>query len=224
MSDLLRGSGPLPPPGPTLASAIGNIKPVRTRVPARTLTVILGIGLIVPLFMLAMVGPRLDLGALPRAWVVLMGLVWALAALAPLLAATVPPRGEVLASAARAGRIALGATLGLLLLAFFATVDRPGRTVVPGSAAEAAWHCLRAGLQVVVPVLVASLLLLRRAFPIGGRRIAAAIGTAGGALGGLTLHFICPIGGGMHVALGHAGGMIAGALLGMLVLPRFLRS
>jgi len=59
---------------------------------------------------------------------------------------------------------------------------------------------------------------------VGSWRVAAALGAAGGALGGLTLHFICGFGGGLHVGLAHAGAVVLGAGIGALVLSPFLRS
>ena len=220
---LLANTNP-PPPGATLLSAVEKMKPVRTRVPALVLALLVGVGCITPVFALWK-GVRVDLAFLPIVWVVLMAAVWAAGAALPLYAAVVPPRGEVLPDTARAGRFAFGAAAVLLLLGLFTTVNAPGHTFIPAQAFDSAWrHCITFGLRVTVPVLLVSLLLLRRSLPVGGLTVAAAVGAGAGALAGLTLHFICSIGGGLHVGLAHAGGVVVGAVLGMLTLPRFLKN
>jgi hypothetical protein len=78
--------------------------------------------------------------------------------------------------------------------------------------------------MVSLPLMLTGALLLRRLFPIGSARIAAALGALGGATAGLVLHLSCPIGGALHVGLSHAGGVALGAALGMLLLPRLLRA
>jgi hypothetical protein len=50
-----------------------------------------------------------------------------------------------------------------------------------------------------------------------------ALGAAGGAMGGLALVFLCPIGETGHVVLGHVGGMTLAAAAGALLLPSLLR-
>ncbi|HET6283961.1 MAG TPA: NrsF family protein, partial [Polyangia bacterium] len=188
------------------------------------LAVLVGVGLIAPVFVLAR-GMRPDLAFLPTPWVVLMAVFWAAGALLPLLTAVVPPRGEVLPDTARAGRFALAAAVILLVLGLFTTVSAPGHTVMPTQAFDGAWqHCIRFGLAVTVPVLLVSLLVMRQSLPVGGVSVAAALGAGAGALAGLTLHFVCPIGDGVHVGLAHAGGVIVGALLGVVTLPRFIQS
>lgn len=225
MNDELRARDPNPPPpGAALLSAVAGSKPVKTRAPARLLALLVAVGLLGPVFSLTK-GVRADLGFLPVVWVVLMAAFWAAGAALPLYAAIVPPRGEVLPDTARAGRFALGAAAVLLLLGLFTTVNAPGHTMIPAGAFESTWrHCITFGLRVTLPVLLVSLFVLRRSLPVGSLPVAAAVGAGAGALAGLTLHFVCAIGGGLHVGLAHAGGVVVGALLGMLTLPRFLNS
>jgi hypothetical protein len=218
----------LPPLGPALQAEIEAIKPVRTRVPARAaLLLILAIAAIPILFVL-LVGPRGDLNALPRAWVIGLALTWIAGALVPLLAATLPRRGNVLPDAGRAGVTATVVAAALLVLGLFATVDAPGATFVPAptfAGFAGPWsHCAALSLAAMGPLLLIAGLVQRHLFPAGGVRIAAALGAAAGATAGLTLHLVCPIGGGLHVGLAHATGVTSGAVLGMLLLPRWLRS
>ena len=212
-----------PPPGVALLDAVARMRPVRPRVPVRALAAVLGVGLVLPVVML-MRGTRADLPFLPVAWVVAMAAAWTVGVVLPLAAAVLPRRGEVLPEAARAAQVAALCAAALVLLGLVATVDAPGKTTIPTSFARAWWHCASFGLKVAVPVLLASALVMRRLYPLGSWRVAAALGTGGGALGGLTLHFICGYGGGLHVGLAHAGGVVLSALLGALVLPPFLRA
>jgi hypothetical protein len=199
------------------------MQPVRTRVPARTLVLVLAVGLVWPV-LAVLHRTRADLPFLPLAWVVVMALAWAAGVVAPLVAALLPRRGEVLADAGRAGRVAAACASILVLLGLVATVDAPGVTVMPPSFAHGWWHCVSYALKVAAPVLIVSAVVLRRLHPVGSWRVAAALGAGGGALGGLTLHFICGYGGGLHVGLAHAGAVVVCAGIGALVLSPFLRS
>jgi hypothetical protein len=70
-----------------------------------------------------------------------------------------------------------------------------------------------------VPV-VAGVLALRGAVPVGSRWIAAALGAGGGCLGGLVLHVHCHVADGVHVGLVHGGVVIVASLLGAALVPR----
>jgi hypothetical protein len=210
-----------PPPSAALLDALAKLQPVRTRVPVRTLVLVLAVGLVWPVIAVLR-RTRADLPYLPLAWVVVMALVWSAGVVAPLWAALLPRRGEVLPDGARAARVAAASASLLVLLGLLTTVDSP-ETTIPASFGAAWWHCASFGLRVAAPVLAVSALVLRRLYPVGSWRVAAALGAAGGALGGLTLHFICSYGGGLHVGLAHAGGVVLAALAGALVLPVFLR-
>jgi len=218
-----REPGSAPPASAALLEAVRTMQPVRTRVPIRTFALILGVGLIWPA--VTVLGrTRADLPFLPVAWVAAMALAWAGGVVAPLVAALLPRRGEVLADAGRAGRVAAVCASLLVLLGLVATVDAPGVTAFPRSFASGWWHCVSFGLELTAPVLIASAVVLRRLHPVGSWAVAAALGAAGGALGGLTLHFVCGYGGGLHVGLAHAGAVVVGAAIGAAVLSPFLRS
>jgi hypothetical protein len=218
----------VPPPPAALLAQLETMKPVRTRVPARTVAGLALVLTAIPVGSVLVFGARHDLAALPVAWVVLMALGWTAGLAMTLLAATRPPRGEVLPDTAKAGRTALAAVILLVLLGLFATMDAPGVTILPehtfAAFANTWWGCAFFGVQVTGSTLIAGGLLLRRLFPIGAKWAGAAVGAAGGAAAGLTLHFICPVGGGLHVGFAHGGCVAIGALLGLLLLPRFLRA
>ena len=63
--------------------------------------------------------------------------------------------------------------------------------------------------------------VVEEGFELTGKEDAKAAGEfdfAGGAMGGLVLHFICPIADTGHVALAHVGGMALAAAVGALLL------
>jgi hypothetical protein len=218
----------LPDPGSALLAQIDAIKPVPTRKPARSLVLLgLAAGAAVAIHLIAY-GPRRDLSALPPLWVAAVAVAWTAAILAALLRSTIPGRSEVLPDPARAGWTAGLVAAALLLLGLFATVDAPGATIIAAttwsSFARSWWHCITLSLGAILPLLLVAGLIHRRLFPVGGVAIAAALGAAAGATAGLSLHFICPIGGALHVGFAHAGAVTVGAVLGILLLPRLLRS
>jgi hypothetical protein len=204
-----------PPPGPQLAAALAELRPVRTRVPARAVALLLGASAAMVAAGVGAAGLREDLGALPAMWIAGVAVAWVAGLLVSVLAATWPRPGQVLPDPARAARVALLVAGGLMLLSLLASVEGPAGA----SAADPAhfghlwWHCTKFSLKTLLPLLVVGGLVLRRLFPMGGVRIGAALGAAGGAAGA----------GALHVALAHAGGVAIGALLGMLALPRALR-
>jgi hypothetical protein len=207
-----------------LLEVVERMQPVRTRSPWRTALLLLAAGAVFPLCMLAFRHLRRDLSYLPVLWVVAAAATWTVGLVATLTSAVIPRRGEVLPNAVWAGRAALVAALGLLALGVLGTVDAPGETLTPPSFAWGWWHCTSLGLAGTGPLLIAGALVLRGLYPLGGRRVGAALGAAGGALAGLTLHFLCPYGGGAHVGLVHGGGVVVGAVLGALLLGPLLRS
>jgi hypothetical protein len=77
--------------------------------------------------------------------------------------------------------------------------------------------CLLIGLVgAIVPAALAAL-ALRGVVPVGRRWVAAALGAAGGALGGLVLHGHCPITERFHVGLVHGGVVLVAAAVAVLV-------
>jgi hypothetical protein len=212
-----------PPPAATLLAAVQRMRPVRTRSRLGAFMAV-GVGaLAVPGLVLATHAMRLDLNALPRGWVVAAAALWASAFAVSLAAALVPARGDVLPAAARGSRAGLAAVLALLVFVLCASVEAPGVSLRPEDVhwtlAGSAAHCATFALLMAAPCLVLGLLALRRLVPVGGARLGLALGAAGGALGGLVLHFICPIANMGHVALGHVGGMALAAALAAVALP-----
>jgi hypothetical protein len=162
----------------------------------------------------------MDLPFLPRfVWGAEL-IAW-LAAFAGVLAiAIVPRRRAVLPDAPRAGRLAVLAALALIALGLVAAPDAPGHTLHFDGAREqvgGVLRCMTFGLMVALLPLTFALVSLRRVLVVGAARLVAAAGAAAGALGGLTLHVLCPVGGGLHVGCGHGGAVAAAALVGALL-------
>jgi len=215
-----------PPPSPEILKAVGALKPVRTRSRFGAFLMVLAVGAVWPAFTLIRFPLRRDLGALPAPWVAIGAALWAAALVLSLAAALVPARGEVLPSAPRASRIS-AITMGLVL--FFTavwTAFAPGVSLRPEDVGktliQSCYGCGKYVLQVAAIFLVLGLVLLRRVLPVGGRRVGLAVGAAGGALGGLALHFLCPIATTGHVLLSHGGAMVLASLAGALIFQGLL--
>jgi negative regulator of sigma F NrsF-like protein len=160
---------------------------------------------------------RPDLWDLPRAWLYGGAALWVLAAAAPLATALVPRRGDVLPSGPQALRVALAAMFALLVFALLGTASVPGslglaeaHVSLLGSSAKCAAYVLVAAAIVVAT----GALVLRRLLPTGARWFGMALGAAGGATGGLALHFVCPLAVTAHVVIGHVGAVVLAAVAG----------
>lgn len=223
--DLTQRLGELAPPpmSPALAGAAASAAPVRTRVPIRSFAVLLAVALLLAVGVVAALGLRPDAAALPLPWLVGFGAVFAIAGPFLLARAILPPAGQVLPSPARAARSALVVAVGLVVLGLVATIDAPGVTVQARSFTRGFLHCAGFSLRIILPILLAGGLVLRRVYPMGAGQVAAGIGAAAGAWAGLVLHLICPLGGPAHVGFAHGGAAAIGGALGALLLTRVLR-
>lgn len=228
--DALRGlqGSSAPAPSAALLASLQTMKPVRTRVPLLTLLLVAAAGCAFPAYAFAMFPLRRDLSALPPAWVAGMALFWLAGFLVPLTLAVLPSRHQVLPNSTWAMRAAVLASTVLVLIGLLFTVDAPGVTILPKTTwdqfVDLWWHCVSFGLKVSVPMVLLGGLILRRVNLFHLRALGAAIGAAGGALAGLTLHGLCPYGGAVHVGLAHGGGVVIGALVGALWLPFLARA
>jgi len=217
---------PAPPPSAEILKAVGAIEPVRTRTRFGAFLIVATVGAIWPAYTLIRFPLRRDLGALPAPWVAIGAALWAATLVLSLAAALVPARGEVLPSAGRAARISAIA-MGLVL-AFTAvwTAFAPGVSLRPEDVGktliQSCWGCGKYVLQVAAIFMVLGLVLLRRVLPVGGRGVGLAVGAAGGALGGLALHLLCPIATTGHVLLSHGGAMVLASLAGALIFQGLL--
>ena len=216
-----------PPPSEALLNAIRGMKPVRTRARFGALAAVALAGLIWPALVLAHHAYRPDLGALPLGWVIAAAALWGAAFVLSLNAALVPRRGDVLPALGRASRVGGVALGGLFAFELAASVQVPGVSLRPEDAhmtlLQSCVHCASFVLEIAVPFLLVGLYALRHLVPMGRARIGLALGAAGGAMGGLVLHFICPFAGTAHVLVGHVGGTILAAAAGAALLPALLR-
>ncbi len=217
---------PAPPPAPALLKAVQEMKPVRMRSRFTAFVVVLAVGLIWPTVTMFIRPLRQDMPGLPRMWVIVGAILWGTAFALSLGAALIPRRGDVLPGAGRASRVSFIGMLIVFLFALLFSVNVPGLSVTP---ADRGWtlfdscvHCIGYVFRVAGVCFVVGVLVLRRWLPVGTRRIGMALGAAGGALGGLTLHFICPFAGTDHVVLSHVGGMVLAAAAGAALLPSLL--
>ncbi|MFL5307118.1 MAG: NrsF family protein [Polyangia bacterium] len=216
-----------PPPNPALMAAVQQMHPVRTRSRLGAFAAVGAAALMVPAVVLATHEWRRDLPALPPGWLVAAAALWATAFTISLAAALVPARGHVLPAPARGSRAGLAAVLGVLVFVLCASLEAPGVSLRPEDVhrtlAGTSAHCAGFALLMAAPCVLLGLLALRRLVPVGGARLGLALGAAGGALGGLVLHFICPFANVGHVALGHVGGMALAAAIAAVTLP-FVRA
>jgi hypothetical protein len=213
---------PAPRPGVALLDALKQAEPVRTRAPYRTVAIVALAALAYPIYVVTQFPLRKDLSALPMGWFIPVALLWLAGFILPLTLALLPVRGQVLPNEGRAGRVAIVFAVALTLVGLF-TIDAPGRTLMPANTWDDFWHywwhCIFFGMRIVLPALVAGTVALARVMLVGAARLGAAIGAAGGALTGLTLHGLCPIGGVLHAMFAHGGAVVIGALLGALMFP-----
>lgn len=210
---------PPPPLGAALESELSSLRPARPRRPLRDAAIILVTGLGFAAAMLAVMEVRRDLLELPTSWLVLMGAAWLLGFAVPAWLVVVPPRGQVIARW-RTAAIAGGLSAVLFLVCGF-VIQPSGPSSLPSLQSPLhSYGCLKIGLIAsVVPILLAAI-AVRGAFPVGSRWAAAAIGGAGGALGGMMLHFHCPVTDPVHVSVMHGGVVVVAALISALVVPR----
>lgn len=210
---------PPPPLGAALEGELGRLAPVRPRRPLRDAAIILATGLGFAGAMLAMMKVRRDLLELPLSWLILMGLAWLLGFVVPAWLVVVPPRGQVIARW-RAAAVA-GAISAVLFVVCGFVIQPSGPSSLPSlSSPLHSFGCLEIGLIASIVPISLSAIAVRGAFPVGSRWAAAALGGAGGALGGLMLHFHCPVTDPVHVGVMHGGVVIAAALLSALLAPR----
>jgi len=216
-----------PPPSPELLAAVLGMQPVRPRRRFGALALVALVGLVWPAAVLARGAYRPDLGALPLGWVAAAAALWTAAFVFSLTAALVPRRGDVLPAPDRASRVGGAALIGLLIFTLLATLEVPGVSRRPQDAhmtlLQSCVHCAKFVVAISLPFVLVGLFALRRLVPMGRARIGLALGAAGGAMGGLVLHFICPYAQTAHVVLGHVGGAILAAAVGAGLLAALLR-
>lgn len=218
---------PTPPPpalGPQLEAELGSLAPVGTRRPMHRLAVLAVLSMIYGSALVLVLTLRKDMHELPMGWLAAVAVGWFLGFLVPSYLALVPragtmsPRWQVAAIAVAIAAVGF-VTLGLMIHPM-----APGLTANYGTERFFEGHtCLEIGLATALVPVVIGAIFLRGALPVGSRWIAAALGAAGGCLGGLVLHLHCHIGDGLHVGLIHGGVVILAAALSAAIVPRATR-
>jgi Negative regulator of sigma F len=215
-------TGDPPRPSAALLAHVAKMRPVRPRVPRRSLLMVALVAGTYPAWALTALPLRSGLAGLSVVWVAGVGALWLAGFIVPLTFALLPGTGHVVPDGKRAFRTACLTAILVIGASLLLGVDVFGgsRATSPASAESlAAWRgCVTGGLRVSAPVIVAGTLALRRVAFVQPWRLGAALGAAGGSLAGLTLHLSCSNGQPLHVLLAHAGGVVIGALAGALSL------
>ncbi len=163
---VLKSAAPPAAPSAALLASVGSMRPVRMRVPFRTLLVVAAAAVVFPTVAVAIYPLRRDLGALPPAWFAAIAVVWLAGFLIPLAAALLPRPGQVLPDGTRAQRTAVLASLTLVLTGLLFTVDVPGVTLLPATRWAGFWHlwwhCVSFSLKITIPTVVVGAIVLRK--------------------------------------------------------------
>lgn len=212
---------PEPPPlSAALEAELANLAPVAPRRPMRQLAAFVTISLVYAAALLAILTPRRDLGELPIGWIAGAGCAWLLGFALPCYFALVPRAGSM--TPRRVWAIASAAVTSIAFVALGLAMH----PIMPSSKVYGWDHfarghtCLELGVATAIMPVVIGAMFLRGALPVGSRWIAASLGAGGGCLGGLLLHFHCPIADGPHIGLMHGGVVVVAAALSATFVPR----
>lgn len=93
----------------------------------------------------------------------------------------------------------------------------------PGTPTGAAATCLVRGAMLAALPLAVLIVLWRRSDPFTPRLSGALLGGWAGLSGAVALTLACPSDDFWHVALGHGGALLGGAMLGAVLAPRWIR-
>ena len=213
------GGESAPALSPELERELASLAPVKLRAPRRQLAGILALSLLYSSGVMALSGLRRDLGGLPLWHLVGFAALWLISFAAVSWLVIVPARGHMMPRA-RLAAVVAAAAAGLLIAAgLFLPQSVPGlSTVYSPTVSSVVEHagCIRWGLLGAgLPILLAAL-AVRGSVPVGSGFAAAALGAAGGALGGLVLQFHCPITERFHVGFVHGGLVILASLIAVL--------
>lgn len=220
-------AGAAPKPCAELDAAVRTMGPVRTRSPISQAAIIGAVSIAYAGALLFLFEIRPDLEGLPRGWVIAYGSAFLVSFPMLLWLSVVPSRGQVLP---RWRLAAIGTAVACIAFPTAGLVFAfhvPGVSVLADSGVgrffSYAQVCWRWGVVTALVPVALTAFVLRGAVPVQCRWVAAAIGAAGGALGGAVLHFHCPVADRWHVGLAHGGVVVIGALLSALIIPRVVR-
>jgi hypothetical protein len=214
---------PSPPPmGDALAAELAAMRPVAPRRPWRDLARVAGVSLVYGATLLVLLDLRRDLPDLPVARLALVATSWLIAFGALLWLAVVPRRGSVMPRWRAAGAGAIVASIVFVAAGFLIPTEGKDSIQLGLAHLGEGHRCLEFGLATALVPAVLGALVLRGAVPVGSRWVAAALGAAGGSLGGFVLHLHCSVTDSWHVGLVHGGVVAASAILAAVLAPRRL--
>ena len=204
-----------PPLGDELERELARLEPTRPRRPRRQLAVIVVASLLYAAGLALLSGLRRDLGALPPWYLVGVGSLWLGSFATVSWLVLVPPARSVMPRWRAAAALSGASAVALIACGLLVAPAAPESTLYDPSAGAVLAHagCIRWGLAGAVLPIALAVLAVRGAIPVGSRAAAAAVGAAGGALGGLVLHLHCPIMERFHLGLVHGGLVVAAAIL-----------
>jgi len=212
---------PAPPPLSALLEAeLRGLQPVAPRRPLRQVATFAIASLVYAGLLLAFMSLRADLGELPPAWMIGAGSAWFVGFGLATYFALVPRAGSMQPRWRAA--VAITAVTSVAFIALGLTVHPDGEhSMHLGMPLLLKGHwCLWLGLATALVPVVLGAIFLRGAVPVFSRWIAAALGAAGGCLGGLLLHMHCRIADGPHIGIIHGGVVVVAAVLAALLVPR----
>ena len=212
---------PVPPPlSALLEGELANLVAVAPRRPLRQLAILAIASLVYVGLLLAFMSLRADLGELPRAWIVGAGSAWFLGFGLATYFALVPRAGSM-TPRWRAAIVTTAITSVAFIVLGLSVHPDGANSLHYGMPRLIHGHgCLWLGLMTAVVPVVLGAIFLRGAVPVYSRWIAAALGAAGGCLGGLLLHMHCRIADGPHIGIIHGGVVVVAAGLAALLVPR----
>jgi hypothetical protein len=217
---LLAAPAPAAPPlSREMEAMLADLAPVATRRPWRDLARVGGMSLVYAGVFLAILRLRRELGSIPIWFLVTVGVAWFAGFASLLYLALIPRPGSMLPRWRIAGLAAGLVALGFVGAGLMMHPMSPDSTEYGLSRIHHGHWCLEIGLgTALVPVMLGAW-ALRGAMLVGSRWTAAALGAAGGSLGGLVLHMHCPIADPWHLGLVHGGVVVIAALLAAWLVP-----
>ena len=209
-----------PPISALLEAELGSLAPVATRRPLRHFGMFVVGSLVYAGLLLGVLSLRADLGELSRLWLMAAGSAWFLGFGLATYFALVPKAGAM-TPRWRAAIVTTAITSVAFVVLGLGVHPDGAHSLHYGMPHLLRGHgCLWIGLATSVVPVVLGAIFLRGAVPVFSRWVAAAIGAAGGCLGGLLLHMHCPIADGPHIGIIHGGVVIVAAGLAALLVPR----
>ena len=205
-----------------LEAELRDLRPVTSRRPWRDVALVTGAAAVAVAVLVGLLRMRRDLDALPTSWLLAYGAAWVASFGAGTWLALVPRRGAVMPRWRLAGLVGAIAAAGFVAAGLvFARTTAVSLVYDPTFANHLRYAagCVALGLLTAVLPFVAGALLVRGALPVGARAAGAGLGAACGAAGGFLLHLHCPITDAYHLGFGHGGAVVAGAVLGALLVP-----